>query len=300
MKTLFTRFGLFHLVILLLIAVRVPGQTVSMKVHKNDSITTQLPTTCLDSINFTTGISATMYIHQNGDTIKNILLSEIDSVTNAIAFVCGTTTISDNDGNIYNTVQIGNQCWTKENLKTAKFADCSIIPNTTENTTWINLSTPAWCNYENSAANDPIYGKLYNWFTVTDPRNVCPTGWHVPSDNEWKTLELYLGMNAAEVNEISWRGGEANVGGKLKTTTGWESPNTGATNESGFSGLPGGIRTYDGTFFGVGQFGIWWSSSEFSTTLAWDRGLIYDLTGSYIDRGGTPKFEGRSVRCVRD
>ena len=200
---------------------------------------------------------------------------------------CGDiTSVTDIDGNEYPVVQIGNQCWTKENLKTTKYADGSVIPNITDNPEWAGLSTGAWCNYENSAGNDAVYGKLYNWYTVADPRNVCPAGWHVPTDAEWTTLTDFLG-------------GEPVAGGKMKTTTGWQAPNTGATNESGFSGLPGGYRYgYEGTFNFVGGYGHWWSSSETDGYYAWYRSLFYGLGNAYwytINRRS-----GLSVRCLRD
>lgn len=200
---------------------------------------------------------------------------------------CGdSTSVTDIDGNEYPIVQIGDQCWTAENLKTTRFADGSVIPNVTSVDSWINLSTPAWCNYENSPANDITYGKLYNWFTVADPRNVCPTGWHVPTDAEWTVLTDYLG-------------GQDVAGGKMKTTSGWQSPNTGATNESGFSGLPGGFRyDYGGDFGSIGYYGYWWSSSESSASAAWYRFLFYN--NDYASRNSSYKQGGFSVRCLRD
>jgi uncharacterized protein (TIGR02145 family) len=197
------------------------------------------------------------------------------------------SSVEDIDGNEYPVVEIGNQCWTAENLKTSKFADGSVIPNTSNNDTWANLTSPAWCNYENNAGNDAIYGKLYNWYTVADPRNVCPTGWHVPTDADWTVLSDYLG-------------GETVAGGKMKTTSGWQSPNTSATNESGFSGLPGSGRGYyNGGFFIVGSVeGYWWSSSDAVIYGAWYRRLDYDEGGAY--RGNDDKRFGFSVRCLRD
>jgi uncharacterized protein (TIGR02145 family) len=201
---------------------------------------------------------------------------------------CGSiTSVTDIDGNVYPVVEIGNQCWTKENLKTSKFADGSGIPNITDDATWTNLSSPAWCNYENNAANDATYGKLYNWYTVADSRNICPAGWHSPTDAEWTVLTDYLG-------------GEAVAGGKMKTTSGWQAPNTSATNESGFSGLPGGIRfPSNGTFppYG-GDIGYWWSSSEGDANIAWNRFLSNSNGNAY--RGFNFKHTGFSVRCLRD
>jgi uncharacterized protein (TIGR02145 family) len=201
----------------------------------------------------------------------------------------GITSVTDADGNEYQVVQIGNQCWTKENLKTTKFADGSVIPNVTSDDAWINLSSPAWCNYENNASNGNTYGKLYNWYTVADPRNVCPAGWHVPSDAEWTVLTDYLGGNAV-------------AGVKMKTTSGWNDYNGqsgNGTNESGFSGLPGGTRYDDfGTFDSVGSYGYWWSSTEDATSSAWARYLYYSVGNAY--RNYNYKHYGFSVRCLRD
>jgi uncharacterized protein (TIGR02145 family) len=194
--------------------------------------------------------------------------------------------VTDIDGNIYSTVLIGNQWWMAENLKAAYFADGSEIPNETSNVAWINLSSPAWCNYENSASNDITYGKLYNWFTVASPQNVCPAGWHVPTDAEWTILIDYLG-------------GQNVAGGKMKSTTGWNAPNTAATNESGFSGLPGGFRyNLNGFFDAVGIFGYWWSSTESSTTNVWYRNLFYGNDDA--GRTNNNKQNGFSVRCLKD
>ncbi|MEX0635629.1 MAG: fibrobacter succinogenes major paralogous domain-containing protein [Ferruginibacter sp.] len=204
--------------------------------------------------------TATTYncINGNCETAgTNGAYSNLSNCQNNCGFIACPSSITDSDGNSYPVVQIGDQFWTAENLKTTRFADGSVIPNVTSVDAWINLSTPAWCNYENNEANDSIYGKLYNWYTVADPRNLCPTGWHVPSDSEFTIL-------------IDFLGGDSIAGGKMKATVGWQTANNGATNESGFLGLPGGSRySYYGEFFNVGNNGYWWSSSETSTTTAW-------------------------------
>ncbi len=141
-----------------------------------------------------------------------------------------TNSVTDIDGNIYETVQIGSQIWMKENLRTTKYANGDVIPNVTDGNQWSNLTTGAWSCYSNNNQIQNLFGNLYNWFAVADQRNICPTGWHVPSDVEWITLTDYLG-------------GESVAGGKMKSTAiYWQSPNQDATNESGFSGLPGGFR----------------------------------------------------------
>jgi len=210
---------------------------------------------------------------------------------NEINFTTLTNTIVDGDGNIYTKITIGTQTWLKENLKTTKYNDGTAITNVTNATTWTQLTTPAYCWYNNDAAYKNVYGALYNWYTVDKAsngnKNICPTGYHVPTDAEWTTLTTYLG-------------GESVAGGKMKETgtTHWLTPNTGATNESGFTALPGGCcNGYYGEFYDVGKFSNFWSSDTDAFD-AWGRGLWYrDATSSpdiYEKRGGF------SVRCVKD
>ncbi|MCF8297873.1 MAG: fibrobacter succinogenes major paralogous domain-containing protein [Saprospiraceae bacterium] len=196
-------------------------------------------------------------------------------------------TVKDIDGNTYQTVKIGAQWWMAENLKTTKYLDGTSIPNVSDSIAWINLTTGAYCDYDNTPSNSDTYGRLYNWYAAVDVRNICPSGWHVPSDAEWTTLTTYLG-------------GESVAGGKLKEsgTIHWESPNTGATNESGFSALPGGNRITNGAFDANGYFGIYCSSSKQCYTDAWIRAMSYNY--SYVARYFTSRKDGFSVRCVKD
>ena len=183
-----------------------------------------------------------------------------------------------------------------ENLKTIKYNDGTAIPLVTNNTTWGNLTTPGFCWYNNdSATNKTIYGALYNWFAVHTGR-LCPTGWHVPTDADWSTLIVYLGgVNVA--------GGKMKSTGTIGDGTGlWQDPNTGATNESGFTALPGGERTLGGAFLGIGTGGAWWSSSIGDIAGDTDyRYLEYDYNIVYfMGVGGDFLMEGHSVRCLRD
>lgn len=198
-------------------------------------------------------------------------------------------TITDIDGNIYHSVTLGTQVWMKENLKTTKYRNGDLIGTSTPPTLDIaSESTPKyqWA-YDGNGSNVATYGRQYTWYAVTDARNVCPTGWHVPSDAEWTELTDYLG-------------GESVAGGKLKEsgTEHWKTPNTGATNETGFTALPSGYRFINGTFDLVATDGGWWSSTEYSTEVAYDRGLAY-IHGE-IDRGTSNRRIGSSVRCLRD
>ena len=203
--------------------------------------------------------------------------------------------VTDIDGNSYNTVIIGTQEWQKENLNVSKYADGTVIPEVTDPTAWANLTTGAWCYYNNDPANGAVYGKLYNWYAVagihdTDPitpyKTLAPSGYHIPTDEEWTTLTTYLG-------------GESLAGGTMKSTgsTLWTSPNTGATNSSGFTGLPGGYR-YNNVYpsNNVGYNGFWWSSLEGSTTIALHRSLAYSNSG--FGSSTNPKVHGFSVRCI--
>ena len=212
--------------------------------------------------------------------------------------------IADMDGNVYNTIAIGTQIWTKENLKTTKYANGDSIPNVINNSNW-QTSSGAWRYYNDDVQYNNIYGKLYNWQSIADDRNICPHGWHIPSENEWETLELYLGMNPDELNGFAFRGVSANVGEKMKKVdeTLWNNPNTGATNESGFSAVPGGRYNGDGTFIFIGLEGTFWSStlSTPSTNLAWLRILNYQNNGIYRSPPqGHMMGGGFSCRCIKD
>ena len=195
-------------------------------------------------------------------------------------------TMTDQDGNVYKTVTIGTQTWMAENLKVTKYNDGIAIPNVTDNTAWKELTTGALCDYANTPSNSETYGKLYNWYAVKTGK-LAPKGWHVPSDAEWTELTNYLG-------------GTSVAGGKLKETgtTHWASPNTGATNETGFTALPGGTRYSSGAFDDIGTSGVWWSATENNATSAWDR-IVY-LNYSDVVRGYFNKEVGFFVRCVRD
>jgi uncharacterized protein (TIGR02145 family) len=212
----------------------------------------------------------------------------------------GMPTMTDYNGNIYNTVQIGNQCWMKENLKSRNYKNGTAIPNIISNSTWAGLSTGARCWYNNdSATYAATYGALYNWYAVDNSNGICPTGWHVPTDLEWQTMEMFLGMTQSQANSTGYRG--TDEGGKMKEAglSHWTSPNTGATNSSGFTALPGGYRYgSNGSFNLVGYLGYWWSSTAYSTTLAWGRRLDYSTSSVY--RSYNSKEFGFSVRCVRD
>ena len=204
--------------------------------------------------------------------------------------------MTDQDGNTYKTVEIGTQTWMAENLKTTKYNDNTAIPNVTGNSAWINLTTPGYCWYNNDeAANKPLYGALYNWYTVKTGK-LCPSGWHVPTDAEYKTLEMFLGMNQIQADGTLWRG--TDQGTQLKDTTGWKTGENG-TNTSGFSALPGGYRyRQDGSFNNIGDLSYWWCSNEKDPSMGYYRRLDGSNAGVY--REGTLKAAGKYIRCAKD
>jgi uncharacterized protein (TIGR02145 family) len=198
-----------------------------------------------------------------------------------------TGTVADIDGNVYQTIGIGSQYWITENLKTTQFNDGTPIPLVTDNSTWQFLVAPGYCWYNNDeATNKELYGALYNWYVVVSSK-LPPAGWHVSTDAEWTILETYLG-------------GLTEAGGKLKETgtDHWMTPNTGATNETGFTALPGGMRAKDGSFSALGETGNFWTTTTASNQAAWYRAL--DYLGSSNTRGNNSVNWGLSVRLVKD
>jgi len=198
------------------------------------------------------------------------------------------STVIDIDGNIHHTVTIGAQVWMVENLKVTRYRDGTTIPTETNDTVWSMLTTGALCWYDNdSGTYKDTYGALYNFYAVIDDRGLCPEGWHVPTETEWRELETFLG-------------GQAVAGGKMKEvgTTHWTDPNIGATDESGFCGLPGGGR---GQITGTGELGnyaTWWTSTSYDSAYAWHWGLYHG--NASVRRNPGHKASGFSVRCIRD
>ena len=203
------------------------------------------------------------------------------------------TDLSDNEEvsemgekqNVFNLVTIGNQIWKLKNLNRVTYRNGDTIPRVTDPLQWANLSTGAWCYYENKGRNATTYGKLYNWYAVHDPRGLAPDGWHIPSSTDWEILLNYLG-------------GASVAGGKMKDIIYWHSPNVGATNSSGFSGIPGGFRNFDGTFYSLGYSGNWWCANAFNTIKS--RYLTLDYSHERADRDSYKKTYGFSVRCIKD
>lgn len=195
--------------------------------------------------------------------------------------------VIDKDGNFYHSVPIGSQVWLIENLKTTRYSDNTEIPLVEDNTPWSNLQSHGYCWYNNdSTVNKASYGALYNWYAVSTGK-LCPTGYHVPTDADWTTLTTHLG-------------GEIGAGGMLKESTldYWKTPNTGATNETLFTALPGGNRTEAGESLTLGSYGYWWSSTSVNQTVAYNRYMYYGSKA--VTRSFVSKQYGLSVRCIKN
>jgi len=197
------------------------------------------------------------------------------------------TTLTDIDGNVYQVIKIGTQNWMKENLKTTRYNDGTAIPLVSDPTEWGTIATPGYCWYNNDQSTyGKTYGALYNWYAVNTGK-LAPAGWHVPTDDDWTKLTNYLG-------------GDSIAGGKLKSadTLYWISPNTGATNESGFTALPAGDRSENGAFASVGTYGSWWCSTENAPGNAWYRDMYYK--GGHVGRYINYERSGFSIRLIKN
>jgi uncharacterized protein (TIGR02145 family) len=194
--------------------------------------------------------------------------------------------LTDIEGNTYNTIQIGSQVWMKENLKVSKFRNGNTIQTGLPDNQWSSTISGAYTIYNNDPANNTNYGKLYNWYAVADSRGLCPAGWHVPTVLEFNTLVDYLG-------------GSLVAGGKMKALSSlWTTPNTGADNSIGFTGLPGGYRFFLGGFGNIGNFGFFWSSTEKDNSGSWAQILYHSNTTT--GRADYDRACGLSIRCLKD
>ncbi len=239
-----------------------------------------------------------MNIYQTNGNVIQIPLSNIDSITYTEGIASSPGTGVTFDGYTYPSIVLGNgQEWMSENLRSTVYANGDPIQNVPDSAQWTNLGTGAWVHCDNNSQNETQFGKLYNGFAILDSRNVCPNGWHVPTLTEWSTLINYIDPNA--------NGGTTlpnGAGGVLKSVglQYWQSPNTGATNELGFSGLPGGLRQSDANFgdCNVGFSGYWWTTSEYSTNIYWNIVLVANETSVIISQNYPSS--GFSVRCIKD
>jgi uncharacterized protein (TIGR02145 family) len=193
------------------------------------------------------------------------------------------------DGKVYKYVIIESQVWMAENLNSEVYRNGDPIPNISDNKIWCNYIKVACCSYDNDYKNAATYGMLYNWYAVNDNRGLCPEGWHIPSNSEWELL----------INHLGGDGGKMKTIGNIETENGlWLYPNEGATNDSGFSGLPGGCRGINGSFINLGNNAYWWSSGQTSLINAWCCSL--GKNNSLIDRSNNIKTYGLNVRCIKN
>ncbi len=214
-----------------------------------------------------------------------------------------TPTVTDADGNVYNTVQIGSQCWMAENLKTTTYGNGISILHVTNDSIWRNITTGAYAWYDNDIGWKNLYGGLYNWYATVNVNGLCPTGWHIPTNNEWTELTDFIGgTDSPHGNELkSCRQLDSPLGDSCNTM---EHPRWNQNNDDwgadyyGFSALSGGNRNSFGTFNGLGTSGNWWSSTVYSSTNAWCRSLYY--FNGFVEAGDKNKIKGFSVRCLRD
>jgi uncharacterized protein (TIGR02145 family) len=217
------------------------------------------------------------------NTINDVITVDCVCAGTPSLFVQGNG-VTDIDGNFYPSIILGTQEWMQKNLAVTKYRNGNALVNAVTNSSW-NTTNGAYGIYGGSDVNNTNYGKLYNWYAVNDTRGLCPTGWHVPTTIEWNAMEDYLG-------------GVSVAGGKLKTIDGWNSPNLGATNESGYTGLPGGYRFTDGTYLYNLQLGQWWTSTNSNTTSAHASRLFYQ--NAAVLKSTYDKKIGSSVRCLKD
>jgi uncharacterized protein (TIGR02145 family) len=208
-------------------------------------------------------------------------------------------TVTDIDGNVYQTVTIAGQTWMIDNLRTTRYNDGTAIPLVTDSASWSTLKTQGFCWYNNDEASAKAknYGALYNWYAV-DSYKLAPSGWHIPTADEWATLE-------ANVSKYYYRSGSLSK--ILASTVGWETTTSSSTigsdltknNSSGFNGIPGGMRADSTAFFKSGkEQGIWWCSNSYDTEKAWSWSLVYNLTT--VERAAKSMESGFSVRCIKD
>jgi len=264
---------------------KVVDPTIDLVTKTVDSLSLNINSTSFESSILNLEPSTTYFIRAYASNAAGVFYGENVRVTTLAA----TQTVTDIDGNIYHTIKIGGQIWMVENLKTTKYNDGTNIPNVTDNNQWVSSTSGAYCNYNNDVSNATTYGRLYNWYAVNNNRKIAPSGWHVPTDDEWYEMIMYLG-------------GVYDACGKIKEagTSHWITPNTVGINVSGFTALPAGHRVSFGEFTRFGDIAIWWTNTEdySDARYSWRTTVSYDE--NYIIHNRNEKNFGFSVRCVKD
>lgn len=281
-----------------------------VNVHLMNGATEPYPLSLIDSMVFSTFLQPSQDIYLSTGAVISSPITAIDSGTFAIdanVASCGAPvvhspaqnygTMTDQQGNVYRTIVIGTQEWMAENLKTGIYRNGEAIGEVTDNGQWQALASGAWSYYNNDPQRECPYGRLYNWFAVADPRNLCPSGWHLPSDAEWSAL---IGHLDPANDPIAVGTQSTTAGGSLKSAGQlyWQSPNTDATNTSGFSALPGGFRNVNGPFLAISGSGWWWSATALDADNAFARQLV--ASGGNVNRITTDMNRGIAIRCVKD
>lgn len=233
-----------------------------------------------------TGLSANTTYYVRAYAINSIGTEYGETISFTTTTGGNPGTVTDVDGNTYNTIQIGTQVWMKENLKVTHYRNGDAIPYVSDANAWSSLTTGGYCYYDNLQSNFNTYGGLYNWAAVNDSRNLAPQGWHVPTYNEWLTL-------------ISYLGGASVAGDKMKETGSahWSTPNTG-TNTSEFTALPNGLRDQNGNYYALNTNASWWSATEADPVYSWGAALSYLNPDAYTVVYEKPL--GYGIRCVKD
>lgn len=215
-----------------------------------------------------------------------------------------TGTVTDIDNNTYKTIKIGNQWWMAENLRVKTYRNgwpINEMTSTSPDSVWAQKTKGSFCKYDYDDNMGKKYGMLYNWYVITDTSNIAPAGWHIPTDDEWKTLETYLGMSQADADKVNWRGTDQGDKLKVQAPTDWASGTSWGTNESGFTALAGSCRLFNAAWGnpGTSNTAFWWSSTTHtSDNQAWYRYL--DHNNSNVFRYHASKNYGMSIRCVKD
>lgn len=237
------------------------------------------------------------YAQLSPDSLQAAVDRLLELIGSASATPCdGLTQAFDFDGNAYDIVEIGDQCWFAENLQSEHYANGDALLANLDNSTWSSATSGAQAIYADDPANLPLYGRLYNGYAVLDSRGVCPAGWKVPSDDDWKALELFLGLDQASVDAMNWRG--TDEGNQLKASS-TDVPSWNGNNSTGFSAMPGGSRPVGagGAFLYATGNGFWWSTTEWYGDLLYRRLQVLD---GKIYRLSTKKGNGQSIRCLKN